>query len=154
MGGFGRSPKIMRPLSKAVRRVTFAILLIGVFAVFIGFSLFRPLLRSNDYTVTATVDGIGVDATLLQAFPSGPYYIHLDGNSANRLNWFGVAFGRTSVFAPISIRSSSLGFNYIHADQDKGIVLTDGKLEDDWSVDFFASGVTFWNSSTRVLLAK
>lgn len=130
-----------------------ALLAAGVGMLVIS-SLFRPLLRSNDYQVTAAVDDVRVDATLLEVFPSGSYYVLFDDNPAPLFNQFGVAFKRASAFVPISLRRSKLGFHYIHADQDKGIALTDGKLEDDWVVDFTTSGVTFKNASTEISLSR
>ncbi|WP_411825494.1 hypothetical protein [Luteolibacter sp. AS25] len=136
---------------KIAAGVLLMLVLIGLYGIIF---LARPLLPSDDYDVTATIDGSTVEAKLLKAFPFGSYYIHIDTKSPGQLNWFGVAFGRKSVFSPVGIYTSKLGFIYMHADQDKGVVLTDGKIEDNWTVDFTATGTTFQNSSTAVTLKK
>jgi hypothetical protein len=111
----------------------------------------RPLIASDDYTLTATINGKPERAKLPKPFPSGSYYIQLD-EPTDRYNWFGLAFGRA--FSPIGIYSSPFGFHYIHTDQDKGVVLTDGKMEDYWKVDFTSSGVIFRNASMQIELVK
>ena len=128
-----------------------ALLLIAAIGLFM---LVRPLLPSDSYSVTATFDGSPVDAELYKLFPFGSYYIHLTGYPAALHNWFGVAFGRESVFIPIGLRKSPWGFNYIHSDQDKGVVLTSGKMEDNWKIEFKDSGVIFQNDSTRIELTN
>ena len=144
----------MKIRSRALRRVSIILLSIVLLAVFVLLFLARPLIPSNDYNVTAFVEGQPVDAQLLKPFPLGSYYVKLSGVPHQTLNWFGVAFGRKSAFSPVGIYTSTLGFDYIHADQDKGVVLTDGKMEDNWTVDFTGSGVRFQNSSTQVNLTK
>lgn len=129
-----------------------AFLLLMAFAAGIVFYA-RPLIASDDYTLTATINGKPARAKLLKPFPSGSYYIQLD-EPADRYKWFGVAFGRKSAFLPIWIYSAPFGFHYIHTDQDKGVVLTDAKMEDDWKVDFTSSGVVFRNASMLIELAK
>ena len=143
----------MKNPARTIRRLgLIAIFLFVAAAVGILFYA-RPLFSSDDYKLTATVDGFPAPAKLLRPFPSGSYYIQLD-EPTDRYNWFGVAFGRKSAFSPIRIYTSPFGFHYIHADQDKGVVLTDGKMEDDWKVDFTASGVVFHNASIHIDLAK
>ena len=144
----------MKTRSAALKKATLVLLLLAVVGVVGVLSLARPLLPSDDYLVTATVDGSPVDAKLLKPFPFGSYYIHLDTRSPRQLDWFGVAFSRKSAFCPVGIYTSKLGFNYMHVDQDKGVNLTDGKMEDNWRVDFTATGVTFQNTSTSVSLTR
>jgi hypothetical protein len=144
----------MKTKSKALKIAGVVLLMLAFIGLFGLVFLARPLLPSNDYDVSATVDGTTVDAKLLKPFPFGSYYIHIDTKSPRQLNWFGVAFGRKSVFSPVGIYTSRLGFNYMHADQDKGGTLTSGKMEDNWTVDFTAGGTTFQNSSTAVRLTK
>ena len=143
----------MKNPARTIRRAgLIAFLLVMASAAGIVFYA-RPLIASDDYTLTATINGKPARAKLLKPFPLGSYYIQLD-EPADRYNWFGVAFGRKSAFSPIGIYSSPFGFHYIHTDQDKGVVLTDGKMEDDWKVDFTSSGVIFRNASIQVELAK
>ena len=131
------------------------ILLFVVLAAVVGILGYaRPLISSDDYSLTATIDGAPARAKLLKPFPSGSYYVLLDDVPTGPYKWFGVAFGRKSAFSPVGIYSSSLGFHYIHADQDNGVVLTDGKMEDDWKVDFKGSGVVFQNATIHIELSK
>lgn len=138
-----------------IRRVAISIAVLAVIAIVWVLSLVRPLFESDDYKLVASIDGIPVEAQLLQAFPWGPYYIHIDHihlrrERSARYSWFGVAFGRESVFSPIAIYTSGSGLSYIHADQAKGVGLTDGKIEDDWTVNFTEDGVSFSNSAIRI----
>ena len=126
----------MKTRSAGLKKATLVLPLLAVVGVVGILSLARPLLPSNEYLVTATVDGSPVDANLLKPFPSGSYYIQLDTDPTKHLNWFGIAFGRKSAFRPVTIYSSRLGFDYMHTDQGKGVNLTDGKMEDNWTVDF------------------
>lgn len=144
----------MKNPGRTIKRLGLTLLLLVVAATAGILTYARPLFPSDDYLLTATIDGAPARAKLLKPFPSGSYYVQLDDVSVGRYNWFGVAFGRKSAFSPVGIYSSSFGFHYIHADQDKGVVLTDGKMEDDWKVDFTASGVRFENASIRIELAK
>jgi hypothetical protein len=140
-----------------IRRVAISIIILAFIAAACVFSLVRPLFKSDDYTLVARIDGSPVEAQLLKPFPWGPYYIHLDNihlkrERATRYNWFGVAFGRESVFSPIAIYTSSSGLPYIHVDQAKGVRLTDGKIEDDWTVNFTEDGVSFSNAAIHIQL--
>lgn len=135
-------------------KVGLMLLFLSVAAVGIVLTLARPLFPSNDYSLTATIDGAPVRAKLLKPFPLGSYYIQIDDDSVAQYKWFGVAFGRRSAFVPVGVYSSLIGFHYIHTDQDKGVVLTDGKVDDGWKVDFAGSGVRFENASIRIELTK
>jgi len=146
--------KEMKIKSKALKRAVIVLLLLALVSAVGILTLARPLLPSDDYQVTAVVNGSSVDAQLLKPFPFGSYYVKLGDVPDRTLNWFGVAFGRKSAFSPVGIYSSRFGFDYMHADQDKGVVLTDGKMEDNWTVEFTDSGVRFQNSSTLVSLTK
>ncbi len=143
----------MKYPTRRIRRVGLVAFLL-VMAATAGILFFaRPLIASDDYTLTATINGKPAGAKLLKPFPSGSYYIQLD-EPTDRYNWLGVAFGRKSAFRPIGIYHSSFGFHYIHTDQDKGVVLTDRKMEDDWKVEFTSSGVIFSNATIQVALDK
>lgn len=144
----------MKNPARTLKRAGLILLLLVVAATVGILAYAHPLISSDDYSVTATIDGAPARAKLLKPFPSGSYYVQLDDEPTGRYNWFGVAFGRKSAFSPVGIYSSSFGFHYIHADQDKGVVLTDGKMEDDWKVDFTGSGVIFQNASIHIELAK
>ena len=144
----------MKKPPRALKKAVLIVLLL-VAAVAVGILNYAPpLISSGDYALTATINGTPARAKLLKPFPSGSYYIQLNDEPTGRYEWFGVAFGRKSAFSPVGIYSSPVGFDYIHADQDKGVVLTDGKMEDDWKVDFTGAGVTFQNGSIHVVLAK
>lgn len=140
-----------------IRRVAVSITILAVVSAVCVLALVRPLFESDDYRLVASIDGTPVEAQLLQPFPWGPYYIHLDNihlrrERATRYNWFGVAFGRESVFSPIAIYTSSSGLRYIHADQANGVKLTGGKIEDDWTVNFTEDGVSFSNAAIHIEL--
>jgi hypothetical protein len=144
----------LKRTSIIVRRFAILVVLLVVLALGGALLLVRPLLKSDDYSLVASIDGSPAEAQLLEPFPWGPYYINLATEPTKRYNWFGVAFGRESVFIPIGIYRSRNGWPYIHADQAKGVRLTDGKVEDNWTVDFTDGGVTFSNASIHVELHK
>ena len=144
----------MKTISRPIKIAAVIIVSLLVIAAVGFFSIVRPLLPSDDYSLTAMVDGSPVEANLFKAFPSGSYYVHLVDTPNERHNWFGVAFGRKSVFVPVGLYTSPWGSPYIHSDQDKGVVVTDGKMEDNWKVAFTDSGVTFNNDSNRIQLSN
>jgi hypothetical protein len=144
----------LKRASIIVSGIAILIALLVVLAVGGALLLVRPLLKSDDYSLVASIDGSPVEAQLLEPFPWGPYYVHLPTEPSKRYNWFGVAVGRKSVFIPVAIYRSPYRRPYIHADQAKGVMLTDGKVEDHWTVDFTDGGVTFTNASIHVELHK
>jgi hypothetical protein len=114
-----------------------------------------PLLGSNDYVTTATLNGRHIEASLLQPlFMSGIYYIHIPEADPRHYRWFGVAFPRKAAFSPVALYTGWRGIKYIHRDQAKGVNLLFGKIEDHWTVDFSGDGVRFTNGSLAVTLAK
>ncbi|WP_411825373.1 hypothetical protein [Luteolibacter sp. AS25] len=144
----------MKTLVRRIKISAITVIVVMLIAAIGSFMLVRPLLPSDSYSVTATLDGSPIDAKLYKLFPFGSYYVHFTGDPAARYNWFGVAFGRESVFIPIGLRTSPWGHDYIHFDQDKGVVVTSGKMEDNWKIEFTDSGVIFQNDSTRIELAN
>lgn len=142
-----------------IRRIAISLMILATIAVGCFLALIRPLLQSEDYTVAVSIDGTPAEAELLRAFPSGPYYVHFENphlkrERATRYHWFGVVFSRKSVFSPLAIYTSKSGFRYIHADQAKGVSLTDGKIEDNWKVHFTQDGVAFNNAAIRIKLHR
>ncbi len=128
------------------------LLFAGVFAFVLLFA--QPLLPSAAYVTTATLDGAPIRAELLSPpTMSGLYYVHLPEAQPLRYRWLGVAFSRHVVFSgPIYFGWGGLPF--IHTDQAGGVRLTDGKIEDHWSVAFTADGVQLSNSSLSISLHR
>ncbi len=115
----------------------------------------QPLVSSRAYTVTAILDGAPIRAELLRPpFIPGTYYLHLPDAPLQRYSWFGITFSRQWVFSPIALYTGWHSFAYIHTDQANGVLLTDGKMEDHWSVTFTPYGVQFSNALLSVSLSK
>ncbi len=145
---------MIKPMKRLAKRV---ILLTALFALLTTAGLFfaQPLLSSQAYVVTATLDGKPIHAELLRppAIP-GTFYVRLPDALPQRYRWFGIAFPRESVFSPIALYTGWRDIPYIHTDQAKGVRLTDGKIDDQWDVAFTADGVQFSNGSLAVSLAR
>ena len=133
------------------------ILLVAFVAIAAAACLFfaQPLLPSRAYVVTATLDGMPIQAELFRppAIP-GTFYVRIPDVQSHRFRWFGIAFPRESVFSPIAIYTGWCDAPYIHSDQAKGVRLTDGKIEDQWDVAFTPGGVDFSNGSLTISLTS
>ena len=128
-----------------------ALLLSGFIAVPLLF--LQPLLPSQDYTATATLDGAPIPVEVLKPICiPGRYYLHLPKSGSWRYHWFGLSFSAKSVVSPF-IYIGWRGIPYIHNDQ-WGIGLTNAKIEDHWEVNFTPDGVQFSNASLSITLKR
>jgi hypothetical protein len=117
--------------------------------------LVRPLLVSRDYVVTAKVDGESVQAKLMRpAFTSGVYYLELEAGPSVRDRMFLIREDSSTVALPISVYKGVMNIPYVHADQMRGILLTDGKVEDTWEVHSTPDKVKFANASISVQMER
>ena len=124
-------------------------------AVFVCLYFMQPLISSQAYTASATLDGAPTRVELFHPpFIPGTYYLHLPDAQPQRYRWLGVAFSRQSVFSPVAVHTGWCSLGYIHSDQAKGVRLTDGKIEDHWSVAFTSAGVQFSNGSLSISLTN
>ncbi|MEO6053149.1 MAG: hypothetical protein ABIP97_03980 [Chthoniobacterales bacterium] len=113
----------------------------------------RPLLPSKAYTITASLNGVPIHAELLHpSFASEVYYVRLPDARPGLYQWFGIAFRRLSVFIPAAVYTGWYDIPYVHSDQLHGVNITDGKIEDHWSVKFSPAGVQFSNGSFSIAL--
>lgn len=136
-------------------RVLILLVSVGLGGIALGLFFVRPFIRSDDYTVSVTVDGNPAVAELLQPWSMQKlYYIRLPDGVSRRYDWFGVSFARKSVFVGTPIHMGWGGIRYIHRDQAKGVRLTDGKIEDKWEVHFADDGVEFSNASLNVSVRR
>lgn len=141
-------------MKRRIKRIALIAALLGV-AAFVCLSFAQPLLPSRAYGVVATLDGTPIRAELLHPpFIPGTYYVHLPEAQPQRYRWFGVAFSRQSVFSPVALYTGWRDSPYIHTDQAKGVRLTDGKIEDHWTVTFTSGGVQCANASLSISLTK
>ena len=143
----------MHAMKRKFKRNILALTVLGIAALALCLSLDLPLLPSDDYIVTATLEGNPIKAELLHPpFMRGLYYVHVPEAQPQFYRWFGIAFSRQSVFVPVSLYSGWRDVHYIHTDQAFGVRLTDGKIEDHWSVEFIPNGVQFSNASLAISL--
>jgi hypothetical protein len=81
-----------------VKKLLILLVSVGLGAVAICLFFVRPLIRSNDYRLSVTVDGNPAEAELLQPLlMSKLHYIRIPVGASKRLGWFGVTFARKSV---------------------------------------------------------
>ena len=141
-------------LKRVITRISILVTLIALICAACLFYA-QPLLSSEAYVVTASLDGKTIQANLLRppAIP-GTFYIRIPEAQPARYSWFGIAFAHDSVFSPIALYTALGGQPYIHTDQAKGVLLTDGKIEDNWDVLFTSDGVHFSNGSLDVTLTR
>ena len=139
---------------KRIRKTIVVLLLSAVLCTGAALFLIQPLLPSNRFKVNALLNGNPIEAKLLSPpFMPGLYYIHLPDAEPRRYRWFGIAFTRQSVFSPVALYPGWGSLTYIHTDQAKGVNLTDGKIEDHWTVAFKKTGVEFSNGSLGIKLS-
>ena len=105
----------------------------------IGWLYFAPaLMRSSAYSVRYNVGGVDLEDGVVRKPPflSDLYYVELPQPQRACYRFFGINFKRRTVFAPVAMYHSPLGFPYIHRDQAHGVDLLFRKIEDEWVVSF------------------
>ena len=143
------------PKRKARRWGAIGLALVAV--VLFGIVAVRPPLVATDaYSVQYSVRGQSyTDAEVFRPVLMGHLlYVRLPVLADTRYLWFLVDLRRSVVSSPLGPYRSSHGFDYIHSDQAFGVRLTDGKIEDHWTVSFESGIVTFSNDSIHVTVTK
>ena len=138
-----------------IRTKRLSILAGGVLLLsFVALNFWSPILRSSDYTVTASRGGQPIQAQLFHPpLMRGLYYLRLPDEASPFYHCFGIAFSRKSVFVPASINTTFFGLNYIYTNQTHGLRLTDGKLQNNWTMDFRDDGsLAFENATLSISL--
>ena len=109
--------------------------IVALFLIYAFHSNRRPFKSTNDYTAIASINGEAVEANIFKPMGMNDvYYVRLDGASDARYPWIVFSPNRQVVADPVGVYSSWIGYTYTHADQGFGILLTDAKLEDNWTV--------------------
>ena len=115
----------------------------------------RPFIASDDYSVSASINGEVVEAKVFKPmYMEDVYYLHFEGDTDGRYSWLVFSPQRQSAADPIGVYHSWLGYTYTHADQGFGIFLTDAKLEDDWRVIFDGDRIDLSNSKYQVEIIR
>ena len=157
LGSFGQLNSVTRHrMSLRSKRILFFVAALTFVAISYCGLVGIPLIPSSAYTVAVVYDGHSISTRLYRPLvASGLYYIRLPESVPAHYRWIGVAFDRQSAFIPVAIYHSSLGWSYVHADQTHGVRLTDGKVDDSWTVCFDQSdGASFRNPSFDITMSQ
>ncbi|MBK1835641.1 hypothetical protein [Roseibacillus ishigakijimensis] len=115
----------------------------------------RPFKSTDDYKVTASINGETVEADVFKPVGMNDvYYVRIDGASDSRYPWIVFSPNRQTVAAPIGVYRSWIGYTYTHADQGFGVLLTDAKLEDDWTVSYDDHRIDLTNTEYQIQIAR
>ena len=119
--------------------------------VVIGHANRRPFLKSEDYSASVWQSGEKVKTEVYKAaFMEDVYYLKMDVQDGERDSWIVFHPERKSVGLPVGLYHSILGYSYTHSDQGIGVDLTDGKLEDDWSVEYSDASIQVVNKTLGI----
>ena len=115
-----------------------------------------PLLRSSNYTVSYVVDGLEFDdAEVFKPLGiSSRYYVRFPSAKNRFYRWIGIDFERGVAAMAFLTEESFWGTPSIRRDQRVGLLLTNGKLGEDWQVSVTRDVVNLVSSRMSVMMER